>query len=110
MLYKGNLQSDVEKQKNLSVYQLNKAKFEVEKHTIGVHELKLQNAELKKKIKRYLILIEEQKVNLEKAEEEANREEDLNEVSVTRKLNHTHIDDISDGLDINSAVLNKSIE
>lgn len=41
MLYKGNLQSDVEKQKNISIYQLNKARQDVEKHTVGVHELKL---------------------------------------------------------------------
>ncbi len=41
MLYKGKLQSDVEKQKNISIYQLNKARQDVEKHTVGVHELKL---------------------------------------------------------------------
>jgi len=110
MLYKGNLHSDVEKERNLSMYQLNKAKSEVEKHTVGVHEMKTQNAELKKKLKRYLRLIEEQKDNVVKAEQQAGWQEDLNEASVTRKLNHTHIDDISDGLELNSAVLNRSIE
>ena len=93
----------------MSIYQLNKAKFEVERHTVGVHELKRENAELKKKIKRYVTLIEEAKVKLENAEIAAGRPEELNEQSVTRKLGGTQIDDISD-LELNSAVLNRSIE
>jgi len=44
---------------------------------------------------------------MEKAEAEANLPEDLNEISVTRKLGQTDIGDISDIFEIGSA-LNKS--
>jgi len=47
MLYKGNMHQDVEKERNLTMYQLKKAKFEVEKHTVGMSELRATNAELR---------------------------------------------------------------
>ena len=109
MLYRGNMQSDVEKEKNLSMYQLNKARFEIQKSQLGAHDLRAANAELKNKIKRYIKLIEEQKVAIEKAEADANVIEDLNEFSVTRKLGHTDMGDISDTFEMGSA-LNKSVE
>ena len=59
MLYKGSMQDDVEKERSLTHLQLSKVKFEVEKHAEGVHALKIENAELRKKIKRYTDLIEE---------------------------------------------------
>ena len=109
MLYKGVINQDVEKEKNLTVYQLKKARFEIDKGTNGIEELLKQNEDLKKKINRYIRLIKEQKVAIEKAIEEANIPEDLNELSVTRKLGHTEIGDISDTFDLGSAV-NKSQE
>ena len=60
-------------------------------------------------MKRYYHLIEEQKKANEKAALEANIQEDMNEFSVTRKLGHTDMGDISDTLELGSAV-NKSIE
>ena len=59
MLYKGNMHQDVEKERNLTNYQLKKVKFEVEKHTMGVSELKLANIDLRQKVKRYYHLINE---------------------------------------------------
>ena len=53
------MQDDVEKERSLTVFQLSKAKFEVEKHSEGIDTLKSENAELRKKIKRYSDLIEE---------------------------------------------------
>ena len=53
------MQDDVEKERSLTHLQLSKVKFEVEKHAEGVHALKIENAELRKKIKRYTDLIEE---------------------------------------------------
>ena len=79
------------------------------KHKNGAEILKKENAELKEKMKLYLRLIEEQKANIEKMEAEANQPEDLHEISVTRKLGHTDIGDISDILEVGSA-LNKSQE
>ena len=52
-------------------------------------------------------LIEEQKAIIAKADAEAHVQEDLHEVSVTRKLGHSH-GDFSD-IEIGSA-LNKSLE
>ena len=46
---------------------------------------------------------------IEKAEADANVIEDLNEFSVTRKLGHTDMGDISDTFEMGSA-LNKSVE
>ena len=39
MLYKGVINQDVEKEKNLTVYQLKKARFEIDKGTNGIEEL-----------------------------------------------------------------------
>ena len=76
---------------------------------MGVNELKAANAELRQKVKRYYHLISEQKAANDKAAAEANVQEDLNEFSITRKLGHTDMGDISDTLEFGSAV-NKSIE
>ena len=59
MLYKGSMQDDVEKERSLTVFQLSKVKFEVEKHSEGIHVLKSENSELRKRIKRYSDLIVE---------------------------------------------------
>ena len=93
----------------LTKYQLDQAKSKTVKHINGAEILKKENAELKEKMKLYLRLIEEQKANIEKMEAEANQPEDLHEISVTRKLGHTDIGDISDILEVGSA-LNKSQE
>ena len=66
------MHQDVEKERNLTIYQLKKVKFEVEKNNLGVNELKLANADLKQKVKRYYHLILEQKKINEKAAAEAN--------------------------------------
>lgn len=70
--------------------------------------LRKENGELQAKIKRYMRLIEEQKTRIEQLEKNVNQSEDLNEVSITRKLNHTDFD-ISETLDLGSAI-NKSAE
>ena len=93
----------------LTKFQLDQAKTKTVKHINGAEILKKENAELKEKMKLYLRLIEEQKANIEKMEAEANQPEDLHEISVTRKLGHTDIGDISDILEVGSA-LNKSQE
>ena len=54
-------------------------------------------------------MIDEQKKANDRAANEANFQEDFNEFSVTRKLGHTDMGDISDSLEVGSAV-NKSIE
>ena len=59
MLYKGQMHQDVEKERNLTVYQLKKVKFEVVKNNTGVDELKVANADLRQKVKRYFSLITE---------------------------------------------------
>ena len=59
MLYKGSMQDDVEKEQKLTAFQLSKVKFEVEKHSDSIYVLKSENAELRKKIKRYIDLIED---------------------------------------------------
>ena len=43
----------------MTVFQLSKVRFEVEKHAEGIHAMKNENADLRKKIKRYTELIEE---------------------------------------------------
>ena len=53
------MHQDVEKERNLTIYQPKKVKFEVEKHNMGVNELKIANAELRQKVKRYYHLIDE---------------------------------------------------
>ena len=55
---------DAEKERTLTNYQLKKAKFEAEKHSLGAKDLKQENIELKHKVKRYITLIEEQKTVL----------------------------------------------
>lgn len=72
MLYKGNIQLDVEKQMKLTKYQLDYAKSKTVKHINNAEILKKENAEIKEKMKLYLRLIEEQKANIEKMEAEAN--------------------------------------
>ena len=59
MLYNGSMKDHVEKERSLTVFQLSKVKFEMEKHSEGINVLKTENAELRKKIKRYADLIEE---------------------------------------------------
>ena len=59
MLYKGKMQNDVEKERNLTMYQLKVAKQSAQKHSNGITDFKLQNAELKTRIKRYVGLVEE---------------------------------------------------
>jgi len=93
----------------LTQFQLGQAKSRTDKHISGAFELRKENKELKEKMRLYLRLIEEQKLNIEKTEAEANQPEDLHEISVTRKLGHTDIGDISDILEVGSAV-NKSQE
>ena len=109
MLYKGHMNEDIEKERSLANYQLKKAKLDKEKHDMNAQELKVANADLRKKIKRYVKLVEEQKASLEKLENEPVFQEDLNELSVTRKLGHTDMGDISDTLELGSA-LYKSVE
>ena len=53
------MKDHVEKERSLTVFQLSKVKFEMEKHSEGINVLKTENAELRKKIKRYADLIEE---------------------------------------------------
>lgn len=72
MLYKGQMHQDVEKERNLTVYQLKKVKFEVVKNNTGVDELKVANADLRQKVKRYFSLITEQKIANDKAAAAAN--------------------------------------
>ena len=103
------MQEDVEKERNLTMYQLKVAKLGAEKQTEGVDGLKQANADLQKKIKRYIRLIEEAKIANEKAAADGVVTEDLNETSVTRKLGHTDMGDISDDFERGSAV-NKSID
>ena len=91
------------------MYQLKVAKLDTEKQTEGVDGLKQANADLQKKIKRYISLIEEAKIANEKAAADGVVTEDLNEFSVTRKLGHTDMGDISDILERGSA-LYKSID
>ena len=69
----------------------------------------MANAELHAKIKRYHGLITERKDLLKKLEAEGNMPEDVHETSVTRKLGHTEMGDISDTLELGSAI-NKSVE
>ena len=91
------------------MYQLKVAKLDTEKQTEGVDGLKQANADLQKKIKRYIGLIEEAKNANDKAAADGIVTEDLNENSVTRKLGHTDMGDISDMLERGSA-LYKSID
>ena len=74
------------------------------KHISGAEALKRDNAEAKEKIKLYVKMIEEQKRNIEKAQANANQQEDLQENSVTRKLGHTDFGDISDMLELGSQI------
>lgn len=69
----------------------------------------MANADLNAKIKRYHGLIIERKDLLEKLAAEGNAPEDVHETSITRKLGHTDMGDISDTLELGSA-LNKSVE
>ena len=56
----------------LTKYQLDQAKNKTVKNMNGIEILKKENAELREKMKLYLRLIEEQKVNIERKELEAN--------------------------------------
>jgi len=64
---------------------------------------------LKQKIKRYVGLLKERKETIQKQATSDSVLEDVHETSVTRKLGHTDIGDISDTLELGSAV-NKSGE
>lgn len=74
------------------------------KQTLSVQDLTSENEDLKKKIKRYQNLLKEQKANLSKQETAEHPVEDVHESSVTRKLGHTDIGDISDTLELGSSV------
>ena len=89
MLYKGKMHEDVEKEKKLMIYQLQKVKFEVKKQSTDMTDLKAMNIELRQKIQRYTKLIAESKIQNKKQLEEDNIPEDIHELSVTRKLGHT---------------------
>jgi hypothetical protein len=109
ILYKGQLQKDVEKERDLTIYQLDKVRFTTERSINAIAELKLQNDELKSKLRRYAALIKEQhNIYKARATQEQNIDE-THEKSVTRKIGYTEFGDISDSLELNSA-LNKSIE
>ena len=47
MLYKGNIHKDVEKEKTLTTYQLKRARFEIDRDTLGMDELTKENDEVR---------------------------------------------------------------
>ena len=78
---------------------------------MGADALKKDNAETKEKIKLYARLIEDRKAQIEQEEIDINKQEDLDEHSVTRKLAHTDAGDVSDIADLETpTAINKSID
>lgn len=107
-LYKGALRQDVEKEKNLTQYTLNNLKQQTKKFVSQAEELKLENEEIKRKIKRYGIMYEEKKAYV-KAEQNKVVYDDSLEQSVTKKIGYTELGQLSDGRTDTAMQFNKSI-